>query len=520
MPARVDRSTYAVVVALHRTVALYGASTNVTRLKRGVVITDGSSDVPRRSTLILWDAHASASADWRVGDVIYVSRLRSSVKNRHDVDGRTFTVVREGTVRVVARAEEMEGRARARAARNEAPETRVAITAGEDFGNGMTKRQALGRAFGVARTVEREVVRAAAEAADARRRESFGAGATYAEAERLGERRVAHFFGRVVREEIRTSSWTPSGGTTGEAYARRVVWVCQTKGGHVVEVHLPPTKASTEWERASTRGEVIDVRNALVRSLRGKCDLVCDPRFSYWRVMDTFDPRRAEVLARVPESSFSRDMSFSTLACAMRGETSFGDASALIKFSACVKWVRVKTSASARRRVPPMIAETDVARVIAGMTYLACDSCLRELKADVNGVHKSCACSSHNDGTRCVFAWRELSLGLQGGDDEGVSDSVIPVRAVGECAKKLLLNMDAETVLKGLDDNRDDDEDSAEDTSTDGSSPHLATVVGCVVNALAARKRNSAVTWTVRFPCTDLNGVPKREELELVEFQI
>lgn len=519
MPARVDRSTYAVVVALHRPLALYGASTNVTRLKRVVVVTDGSSDVPRRSMMILWDAHARASADWRVGDVIYVSRLRSSAKSRYDVEGRTFTVAREGIVRVVARAEETEGRARARATRNEAPETRAAITAGEDFGNGMTRRQALGRAFGVARTVEREVVRAAAEAADARRRESFGVGATYAEAERLGERRAAHFFGRVVREEIRASTWTPAEGASekGDVYARRVVWACQTKGGHVVEVHLPPTKASAERARPSTRGEVIDVRNALVRKLRGRCDLVCDPRFSYWRVLDEVDPRRAEVLARVPESSFSRDMSFSSLARAMRGETSFGEASALINFSACVKWVRVKTSASARRRVPPMIAESDVARVVAGMTYLACDSCLRELKADINGVYKSCLCSSSDDGTRCTFAWREISLGLQGDGEDG---DVIPVRAVGEVAKKLLLNMDAETVLRGVDDDREDDEDLDEDASEDSSLPHLATVVGCVVNALAASKRNSAVTWSVRFPCTDVNGLPTREELELVEFQI
>jgi hypothetical protein len=38
------------------------------------------------------------------------------------------------------------------------------------------------------------------------------------------------------------------------------------------------------------------------------------------------------------------------------------------------------------------------------------------------------------------------------------------------------------------------------------------------INALAAGRRNAAMDWRVKFPALDENGLPRRDELELVDF--
>ena len=271
---------------------------------------------------------------------------------------------------------------------------------------------------------------------------------------------------------------------------------------------LPPTTEAATAERSLLKdGAVIDVRNALVRrnAQTGVCDLVCDVR-SHWRALDGKDPRYADVCARAPKSAFEQTLTFEALALAMHSN-GFARASSMIRFKACVRWVKVATE---RRRVPPMLRETD-SSVTAAMTYLACLACSRELETDHNNVYKMCHCTS--DDARCGFVWRDIVLGMQ--SDHGDSKTVIPVRARGDIARRLLFNVDASSVL---DEHASDDEfDDFDDDDAAPRSDHKKVVLAAI-NALAAGRRNAAMDWRVKFPALDENGLPRRDELELVDF--
>jgi hypothetical protein len=375
------------------------------------------------------------------------------------------------------------------------------------------------------RTIERarkeymDVLRRAVDAAEATRRESFGREAGYVEAETLDgtSATLVHFLGRVVRETVAPSSWRPRvGGRDGARYVRRIVWVAQTHGGRCVAIGLPPTTADAAAERSLLKdGAVIDVRNALVRrnALTGVCDLVCDVR-SHWRALDAKDPRYADVCARAPRWALEQTLTFEALARAMHAD-GFASVSSIIRFKSCVRWAKVATE---RRRVPPMLRETD-ASVASSMTYFACLACSRELKADHNDVYKMCQCASASDDATCGFMWRDIVLGMQ--SEDGVSTAEILVRARGEVARRLLLDVDASSVLdqpSDDDDDNDDDDELAASNDDDASSVDHKKVVLAAINALAAGRRNAAMDWRVKFPALDENGLPKRDALELVDF--
>ena len=477
---------------------VYSASANTTHVKRTVLIVDGDR-ARRPSPLILWNA--TARCELKIGDVAYASALRRAHASPRWRTHRDALVAARGCeIRAVASAEAVAGRRERRAP-------------GAEFStkNGFDGRAAMRRTIERARKEHADVLRRAVDAAEARRRESFGREAGYVEVEALDGTSAAlvHVLGRVVRETIAPSRWRPrAGGRDGARYVRRIVWVVQTHGGRCVAICLPPTTEAAAAERSLLKdGAVIDVRNALVRrnAQTGVCDLVCDVR-SHWRALDGKDPRYADVCARAPKSAFEQTLTFEALALAMHSN-GFARASSMIRFKACVRWVKVATE---RRRVPPMLRETD-SSVTAAMTYLACLACSRELETDHNNVYKMCHCTS--DDARCGFVWRDIVLGMQ--SDHGDSKTVIPVRARGDIARRLLFNVDASSVL---DEHASDDEfDDFDDDDAAPRSDHKKVVLAAI-NALAAGRRNAAMDWRVKFPALDENGLPRRDELELVDF--
>ena len=477
---------------------VYSASANTTHVKRTVLIVDGDR-ARRPSPLILWNA--TARCELKIGDVAYASALRRAHASPRWRTHRDALVAARGCeIRAVASAEAVAGRRERRAP-------------GAEFStkNGFDGRAAMRRTIERARKEHADVLRRAVDAAEARRRESFGREAGYVEVEALDGTSAAlvHVLGRVVRETIAPSNWRPrAGGRDGSRYVRRIVWVVQTHGGRCVAICLPPTTEAAAAERSLLKdGAVIDVRNALVRrnAQTGVCDLVCDVR-SHWRALDGKDPRYADVCARAPKSAFEQTLTFEALALAMQSN-GFARASSMIRFKACVRWVKVATE---RRRVPPMLRETD-SSVTAAMTYLACLACSRELETDHNNVYKMCHCTS--DDARCGFVWRDIVLGMQ--SDHGDSKTVIPVRARGDIARRLLFNVDASSVL---DEHASDDEfDDFDDDDAAPRSDHKKVVLAAI-NALAAGRRNAAMDWRVKFPARDENGLPRRDELELVDF--
>ena len=477
---------------------VYSASANTTHVKRTVLIVDGDR-ARRPSPLILWNA--TARCELKIGDVAYASALRRAHASPRWRTHRDALVAARGCeIRAVASAEAVAGRRERRAP-------------GAEFStkNGFDGRAAMRRTIERARKEHADVLRRAVDAAEARRRESFGREAGYVEVEALDGTSAAlvHVLGRVVRETIAPSSWgARARGRDGARYVRRIVWVVQTHGGRCVAICLPPTTEAAAAERSLLKdGAVIDVRNALVRrnAQTGVCDLVCDVR-SHWRALDGKDPRYADVCARAPKSAFEQTLTFEALALAMHSN-GFARASSMIRFKACVRWVKVATE---RRRVPPMLRETD-SSVTAAMTYLACLACSRELETDHNNVYKMCHCTS--DDARCGFVWRDIVLGMQ--SDHGDSKTVIPVRARGDIARRLLFNVDASSVL---DEHASDDEfDDFDDDDAAPRSDHKKVVLAAI-NALAAGRRNAAMDWRVKFPALDENGLPRRDELELVDF--
>ena len=497
----VDRSAYVLVLNARKLNDWYDVRHNVVRRRVALSVVDGNASGAQRFVLIARDQHVDI--DWRVGDVYYVSCARCVTGER----AKTVSVQSESTVRRAATAEEViSGGGLLGAALKRARER----DRGGWFGDARVDN-----AMALMRTVRAvkskgliELVRVATERREVNRRESFGS-ATYTDSERLDprERTRLHFLGRVTREEVRRSSWRPEGRLSfgddesdGEQYARRVVWARQTKGGRETRIHLPPAKDATERARASIVGDVLDVRNAIARwnANTGTCELVCDARRSTWRTLGEDDSRRAEVVTRVPESEFSRELPFSDLASAMRGEFTLGNVSSLIiVFDATVKWLEVcADGANTRRRVPPALDASDVPR----MTCFACDACSRELNADANGVYKLCHCDESGRG---VFTWREITLGLQSGDDD--DERVVEARVLGDVAQKLLLNVNAGTVL-------------GKDSSA--LTIDYPTIVCCAVNALAVGRRNRTLRWSARFPVIDENGIPRRNGIDLVNFEI
>ena len=486
------------VIAVGALEHVYSSRTNATHVKRTVLIVDGDR-ARRPSPLILWNA--AARCELKIGDVAYASALRRAHASPRWRTHRDALVAARGCeIRAVASAEAVAGRRERRAL-------------GAEFStkNGFDGRAAMRRTIERARREHADVLRRAVDAAEARRRESFGREAGYAEIEALDgtSASTTHLLGRVVRETIAPSSWRPRGGGRDDArYVRRIVWVVQTHGGRCVAICLPPTTEVAAAERSLLKdGAVIDVRNALVRrnARTGVCDLVCDVR-SHWRALDDKDPRYADVCARAPKSAFEQTLTFEALALAMHSN-GFARASSMIQFKACVRWVKVATE---RRRVPPMLRETD-ANVAVSMTYFACLACSRELEADHNNVYKMCHCTS--DDATCGFMWRDIVLGMQ--SDHGDSKTEIPVRARGEIARRLLFGVDASSVLD--EHVSDDDSDDFEDDDDASRSDHKKVVLAAI-NALAAGRRNAAMDWRVKFPALDENGLPRRDELELVDF--
>ena len=197
---------------------VYSASANTTHVKRTVLIVDGDR-ARRPSPLILWNA--TARCELKIGDVAYASALRRAHASPRWRTHRDALVAARGCeIRAVASAEAVAGRRERRAP-------------GAEFStkNGFDGRAAMRRTIERARKEHADVLRRAVDAAEARRRESFGREAGYVEVEALDGTSAAlvHVLGRVVREPIAPSSWRPrAGGRHGARYVRRVALVVHT----------------------------------------------------------------------------------------------------------------------------------------------------------------------------------------------------------------------------------------------------------------------------------------------------
>jgi hypothetical protein len=112
--------------------------------------------------------------------------------------------------------------------------------------------------------------------------------------------------------------------------------------------------------------------------------------------------------------------------------------------------------------------------------------------------------------------WRDLVLGLQSTDED---DDVVLVRARDGVAERLLLHVSAGQIVPNNGDASCDDDNDSDDTNYTYVRDAYKRVVMCALNALAAGARNAPMTFQLRFPTLDDNGLPQRNELELVDFR-
>lgn len=508
--------------------SIYSSRTNAHYVNRTVRISDESKS---ESTLTLWNALASSANDLTPGDVVLISscarerRRRRTRHGRHHASSSSFVVASDGAMRRIAKAEDALS---PRASSASAWVTKLGTGANfvHWFGFPLDARATIDRVVRVvsyAKRCHRRLLRDAADVADAARRESFGTGATYCEIERVEQRDAAHVVGRVVKASSAKSSWKPYVGYDGEPFERLVVWLVQVAGGRAIEVHLPPSRTGALDEDALV-GECVDVRNARVRPVGplGVYDLVCDAKFSTWRKLDVDDPRAIDLDVRAPRGyAFDYPMTFRELSSAMRAVGFRRRDAALITTEARVAWASISTSARrTRRKVPPMLChESD----IASMVFFGCLSCRSALEADHNQVYAAkCACST-TETPRYGFMWRDLVLGLKSmNEDEDDDDEVVLARARDGIAERLLLHVSAGQIVPNGRDalcDNDDEDDNDDDTNDTYTHDAYKRVVVCALNALAAGARNAPMTFQLRFPTLDENGLPQRNELELVDFQ-
>lgn len=518
---------YAFILAVAPCERVYSSRSNTTHIKRVLAIescraTDAADDIVARP-LTLWNHHAMVNL--RPGDII-ATRARPAFNRSayRRASARACVASRDASLEVLARAEDVLGRrwggiGGGRGCREVGTPGSGGCRVLDD-----AARRAVRRLARRCREKHRGLLRREVDHVEARRRDSFSRfEASYEDAERVrddgGGARRCHFLGRVARWTARAST---HGNGTGETYSRRVVWACQSAGGAMVEIYLPPTTETVEEaRRLDLESAVIDVRFALVARAS---TLVCDSKYSFWRVLDASDPRYDEVCARVPETAFDGDVAFGDVARRMRS-TGFSreSATSLISFDARVRWVDVQLGDgrhSRWRRVPRMLLEDD-ASTATEMTMFACLECLREIVPDRNGVYKPCQCASTSDDARCGFAWRDVVLGLCGPNDDD-EDVVVPARASGYLVRRLLFGVDPASVLRANDDEDDEetDEDEEDDLARSRRIDHRLLVLTAINQLAAWRKNGAASRWKVKFPALDENGLARSATLDLVDFNI
>ena len=526
---------YAFILAVAPCERVYSSRSNATHVKRVLAIestrpNDAAADDDEivARPLALWNHHATV--DLRPGDIIATRVHTASRRGAHRrASARACVASRDASLEVLARAEDVLGRRWGAIGGG-----RGCREVGTPVGGGCrvlddAARRAVRRLARRCREKHRGLLRREVDRVEARRRESFSRfEASYEDVERArdaGEGRVGggarrcHFLGRVARWTARAST---HGNGSGETYSRRVVWACQSAGGAMVEIYLPPTTETVEEaRRLDLESAVIDVRFALVARAS---TLVCDSKYSFWRVLDASDPRYDEVCARVPETAFDGDFAFGDVVERMRS-TGFSRATSLISFDARVRWVDVQLGDgrhSRWRRVPRMLLEDD-ALTATEMTMFACLECLREIVPDRNGVYKPCQCASTSDDARCGFAWRDVVLGLCGPNDDEDEDVVVPARASGYLVRRLLFGVDPASVLRANDDEDDEEMDENEEEDDIARSRRIdhRLLVLTAINQLAAwRKNGAAARWKVKFPALDENGLARSNTLELVDFNV
>ena len=144
--------------------------------------------------------------------------------------------------------------------------------------------------------------------------------------------------------------------------------------------------------RRTLERAVIDVRFALARetTVEGSClALVCDSKYSYWRVLDASDPssRRCARERPLRRGSTARRRAGVGDAHARDG-VSRESATSLISFDAVVRWVKVELEGERRyRRVPRMLLEEETPPLRLRDVSPASSECERELVPDRNGVY-------------------------------------------------------------------------------------------------------------------------------------
>ena len=551
----------AVVLRVGPVCARYGARANASYASRALVIADDT--MPRGAALeVAGDAAIAMTASIAPGDVVCAHGARRARRARRALDAFyspcAFALARDGVVRVALRVDALAHQnwaprratapdddndgdgALARVARRVASQPWRAMFARQrGTGDAAATQARCDAVVAFVRARQWALVRRSADALDAARRRSgrFCGGAstttTYVECERVRElgggvggvgRVMVHIVGRVTYARFEDETGATLDGDV--AMTRPVVWLAQSaSSGVVVEVRLPPTPrdgVASDARFRNLEGAVIDVRYARVRP-RGRdvgCDLVCGVE-STWRRLDAkLDARCVELDARCPPvAARNRALTFDALASAMTS-TGFVESSAVLTFEACVTSITVMNGDEKFIKVPSAKTRAFVPSA-SDLTYVGCRECSRELAPDANGVYRTCRSCSKNGGADVdddddvpmAYMWRDASLHLRGVEASG---ETLRARARGRVVSKLLGGIDAARVN---DDNGDDDDDSDDEDSDNGGADYRRMSLA-LFSALATGTRNSPMTFVVKFPALDANGMPRSNELDVVDFSV
>ena len=561
VPGAAPTTAIAVLTALGPLRAHYAHRTNASYVSRVVVLRD---DTGTATMIAYGDAAIAIATTIAPGDVVCargVRRLRRDAMERK-YDGCEFALARGGDVRAAATCEDVVAGASAGRGRYETghlgvpglrkASARARRVVAHPWRAYVSRRTPESRAD-AAYTASRcdavvawacakmwALARRGADVADARRRLSGVAArrrgeAYYVDCERarscvpIGH--VVHIIGRVMYVQIDDETRDYHHGVDVDdddgVMTRATVWLSQSaSSGAVVAVILPPTRrdaVSSDARFRNLAGAIIDVRNARARP-RGcdGCDLVCGVESS-WRCVDADDVRALDVDARCPAlAAGTREMTFDALALAMTSTGFVHGVAAMLSFEAYVMSITVHAADGERgwMKIPSSTSKLELERELERATYVGCRECTRELAPDANGVYAACrACRSSGDATTVAddddddvpmaYMWRDATLRVRGVDAE----ETLSARVRGSVFGKLLGGIDAARM-------NDDDDDDDDDDIDCGHSPDYKRMCAALLRALASGRRNSPLKFVVKFPTLDANGMPRSNDLDVIDIQV
>ena len=560
-PGAEPATAIAVLTRLGPLRAHYAHRSNVSYVSRVVALRD---DTGSATMVVYGDAAIAIATTIAPGDVVCARGVRRSTREMiaKKYDGCEFALARGGDVRAAATCEDLVAdatglgrcetghlgvpglrKASARARRVVARPWRAYFSrhTPESRADAAYTASRCDAVVAWARAKMWALVRRGADVVDARRRWSGVAArrrgeACYVDCERARSRvpigHVVHIMGRVVYAQFddETRDYHHGGGDVDDddgVMTRATVWLSQSaSSGAVVAVILPPTRRdalSSDARFRNLEGAIIDVRNARARPRRRDgCDLVCGVESS-WRRVGADDIRALDVDARCPAlAAGPREMTFDALALAMTSTGFVHGAAAMLSFEACVMSITVRAGDGERgwMKIPSSTSKLELERELERATYVGCRECTRELAPDANGVYAACrGCRSSDDATTVAddddddvpmaYMWRDATLRVRGVDAE----ETLSARVRGSVFGKLLGGIDAARM-------NDDDDDDDDDDIDCGHSPDYKRMCAALLRALASGRRNSPLKFVVKFPTLDANGMPRSNDLDVIDIQV